>query len=95
MVAFVIFNDCVIVFTFEDFSSGKDGQDISFGVNICLCRLFVKLCWHSFVVGTIDMPISRNMRFLTMWSVQPAKGSDQALHTRSLVRAFASCLNIL
>ena len=35
------------------------------------------------------------MRFPTMWYVQPAKGSDQPAHTRSLIRAFAHRLNIL
>ena len=35
------------------------------------------------------------MRFLTMWYVRPAKGSDQPAHTRSLIRAFSSRLNIL
>ena len=39
--------------------------------------------------------MSRGIRFPTMWNVRPAKGSDQPAHTRSLIRAFASCLNIL
>ena len=34
------------------------------------------------------------MRFPTMWYVQPEKGSDQPAYTDSLIRAFASRLNI-
>ena len=39
--------------------------------------------------------ISRDMRFPAMWYVRQAKGSDQPAHTRSLIRTFASLLNIL
>ena len=35
------------------------------------------------------------MRFPTMWYVRPAEASDQPAHMRSLIRAFASRLNIL
>ena len=39
--------------------------------------------------------LSRDMRFPTMWYVPSAKGSDQPMHMRSLIRAFARGLNIL
>ena len=39
--------------------------------------------------------MSRDMRFLTMWYVRPANFPDQPAHMRSLIRAFASRLNIL
>ena len=44
--------------------------------------------------------LSQDMRYPIMWYVQPAeaqtsKGSDQPAHTRSLIRAYASPLNIL
>ena len=38
--------------------------------------------------------LSRGMRFPTMWYVRPSK-AHQPAHTRSLIRAYASCLNIL
>ena len=38
--------------------------------------------------------LSGGMRFPTMVCAT-SKGSDQPAHTRSLIRAFASCLNIL
>ena len=39
--------------------------------------------------------LSRDMRFPTMWYVRLAKASDQPAHTRSLIRAFSSRVNIL
>ena len=39
--------------------------------------------------------MSRDMRFPTMWYVRPQKTSDQPAHPRSLIRAFASGINIL
>ena len=38
--------------------------------------------------------MSSDMSFPTMWYVRPAD-SDQPVHMRSLIRAFASRLNIL
>ena len=35
------------------------------------------------------------MRFPTKWYVRPANASDQPAHMRSLIRAFASRLDIL
>ena len=43
------------------------------------------------VLGYIQM--SHDMRFPTMCAT--SKASDQVVHTRSLIRAFASRLNIL
>ena len=40
------------------------------------------------------MHMSRDMRFPTMWYVRQANDSDQPAHTRSLIRAIASRLNI-
>ena len=37
--------------------------------------------------------MSPDILFPSMWYVRPAKGSDQPAHMRSLIRAFASCLN--
>ena len=37
---------------------------------------------------------SHDMIFPTMWYVRPVKASDQPAHMRSLIRAFASRLNI-
>ena len=39
--------------------------------------------------------MSRDMRFPTMWYVRPEKASDWPAHAHSLIRAFASRLNIL
>ena len=38
--------------------------------------------------------MSRDMRLPTMWYVRPTKVFDQSAHTRRLIRAFASRLNI-
>ena len=39
--------------------------------------------------------MSRDMRFPTKWLCPTSKASDQPAHMRSLIRAFASLLNIL
>ena len=56
---------------------------------IALICLFVTQLYYS----TFSY-MSRGMRFPTMWCVT-RKGSDQPAHMRSLIRAFASRLNIL
>ena len=38
--------------------------------------------------------VSHNMRFPTMWKSTTSKAPDMSAHTCSLIRAFASCLNI-
>ena len=44
---------------------------------------------------TVYQKLSRGMGFPTMWYVQTSKASGQPAHTRILIRAFASLLNIL
>ena len=58
----------------------------------------IKLQCHPEVDGGVfflKLYLSHNMRFPTMWYVQPAKGSNLSAHMLSLIRAFASRLNIL
>ena len=49
----------------------------------------------AFTVTEKQPYLSRDMRFPTMWYAPPAKASDQPAHMRSLIRSFASRLNIL
>ena len=47
------------------------------------------LCWKSHALAQIIYEISNNAVCVT------SKGSGQPVHMHSLIRAFASCLNIL
>ena len=55
------------------------------------------ILWNSFTVTIKLGKMSRNMKFPTHCCMcqETSKGSDQPAHMRSLIRAFASHLNIL
>ena len=64
------------------------------GVRVSQCtfsNLFCKKCYDPEHIAHM----SRNMRFFNNVVCATSKVSDQPAHTRSLIRAFASRLNIL